>query len=511
MARVRKEMKGGSQLKKRAGSGKRGDDALGSEAARVAAEEARRAKEEALRVVLKDRLADEERHARLNRLKLQDHWRALMRKIRSAELSKELDVLAQTFERTVDRKEALIQLLERDLDEAEEQYQMALRSHLQNVDSLVELHGSRLRAMDGQFTEEVTALQNEYDAERAKINAGHIRVMQELNDIMASMEADHNEATAEAKQAFQTAKGEIKDKTSEEFNILRIMLESQIEQLGNQFEQLHKRYEIETDTRTKQFKALTKSDHENSKTIEANQRKLQRKHEDLAHWKTKLQNNIRECEERNRALRAEKDTISKHFHDLKARMNAFRNGESKRLTDLTNNAREAIKRLTEQIERAENIIKMAELNRKMESERERVQPFYHSTIEDKDVITEDDNEQPILEGLELLQSAAVFEDGSPVPEWGYLQNFFKRFNKVSLDSMAIKREKERLLRENDQLRSMLKQFLDGISVNDEILATRNPLFIVNNKTNVHQEPMVRPNEIPVVEGNKEVRTHRLLG
>lgn len=38
--------------------------------------------------------------------------------------------------------------------------------------------------------------------------------------------------------------------------------------------------------------------------------------------------------------------------------------------------------------------------------------------------------------------------------------------------------------ENQQLRAVLKQYLDGISVNDEILSQNNPLFVVNHKTNV---------------------------
>jgi len=37
----------------------------------------------------------------------------------------------------IDRKEAIIKSLVKDIEEAEEQYQMALRSHLQNVDRLI--------------------------------------------------------------------------------------------------------------------------------------------------------------------------------------------------------------------------------------------------------------------------------------------------------------------------------------------------------------------------------------
>jgi hypothetical protein len=69
-------------------------------------------------------------------------------------------------------------------------------------------------------------------------------------------------------------------------------------------------------------------------------------------------------------------------------------------------------------------------------------------------------------------------------EYTGLENFWKRYNKVMLDKVALDKEKSVLLQENNQLRTLLKQYLDGISVNDEILSQVNPLFVVNHKTNV---------------------------
>ena len=69
-------------------------------------------------------------------------------------------------------------------------------------------------------------------------------------------------------------------------------------------------------------------------------------------------------------------------------------------------------------------------------------------------------------------------------EYVSLENFWKRYNKVLLDKVALDKEKSTLLEENKQLRTVLKQYLDGISVNDEILSQVNPLFVVNQRTNV---------------------------
>jgi len=71
-----------------------------------------------------------------------------------------------------------------------------------------------------------------------------------------------------------------------------------------------------------------------------------------------------------------------------------------------------------------------------------------------------------------------------------LENFFKKFNFVTLDKLAIEQEQARLSRENQDLRAILKQYLDGISVNSEVIDANNPLLVVNSKSGVAYPPPV---------------------
>ena len=106
-------------------------------------------------------------------------------------------------------------------------------------------------------------------------------------------------------------------------------------------------------------------------------------------------------------------------------------------------------------------------------------PFYESSVEEE--------ERAAAEAAEVrksLQTSAAGKDGAPIEEWNYLDSFFQRYNKVLLDVMAIERERDRLSSENSDLRSILKQYLDGISVNEDVINARNPLLVVNNQTNI---------------------------
>merc|ERR1712159_10375 len=184
------------------------------------------------------------------------------------------------------------------------------------------------------------------------------------------------------------------------------------------------------------------------------------------------------------------DHIAKHFQELKAKMNRFRNEEKKRLTDLTQNARGCIKNLKVQLSLAKKILKTAALSRKVETGRENVLPFYLSReVEVEELQFDDDDLKE-----EIKESLA----DTGIDEWTYLDTFFKRFNKVKLDHLAIEKERQRLEKENVQLRSILKQFLDGVSVNEDVLENPNPLLVVNGRVNLNHMPTRRGGDKKVV-------------
>jgi len=467
---------------------------------RLAEEEMRKKKEDMLNQFLKDKLVREEKNSKFNMNKLQNQWRVIMREAKGQELKKDIEILSQTFERVIDRKEAIIKSLVKDIEEAEEQYQMALRSHLQNVDKLIDLQQCRLRELGNEFTEEQETLKTEFDSERSRIVSQHKKEINDVQDIMFAMEHEFNESEADAKQEFQSLRDEVKNKNLEEKHALRIQLEGKVEELWKEFQQALKNYNETTEERKVAFENLKAKDEKNSKEIEMQMRKLQRIQDNISQLKAKMASNSRECEERNRIIKEQKEVIAAQFHELKAQMNKMREVERAKLTKLTLQSNAAIKELNCKHEKGERILKLAEMCRKLETEQEKVLPFYASSL------TQDEEED--VAGA--IQEAPSEPLAQLLHEYSALENFWKRYNKSMLDKLALDKEKHTLLQENQQLRAVLKQYLDGISVNDEILGQHNPLFVVNNKTNVKlsvpvSDPRVRRSGPTVVEAAHVVK------
>jgi hemerythrin-like domain-containing protein len=64
-------------------------------------------------------------------------------------------------------------------------------------------------------------------------------------------------------------------------------------------------------------------------------------------------------------------------------MNLFREVEHKKLTELTVLSNKVLKDLKKKVNTAEKIVKLAEMNRKLETEEEKVLPFYKSNISEE--------------------------------------------------------------------------------------------------------------------------------
>lgn len=492
---------------------------------------------------LKSRMEQEQKNSKTNQLKIQNQWRKIMRLAKVESLKKDIEILSQNHERDVDRKDAIIQMLDRDLEEAEDQFQTALRAHLRNLDRLIDLQDSRLLALEQEFEGELRELEADFNAERDQIREQHAREVQELRDVMAEVDQLEAEQEAEFRTEHEQNREENKNKNIEDINMLRLTLDQHIEDLELSFEQAHLQYLQNTDQRTQEFKYLREQDAQQSRQIEQKIRRIEGLQARLAHWRAKVAQNVRENAERNRLLLEERNAIQAHFQALKGRMNRFRADQGKRLARLTKDAHACKDKLDEKIAMAERILKLAELARKQETEQEKVIPFFLSAqgdqLDREAQVMADKQAQANVEGeadvkiaweepVTPLQASAwdrvpgVGGEGGEggggaapglqkVPHWNMLDNFHKKYNRALLDKLAIERERERLVKENADLQDILKQYLDGVSVNDDVMNASNPLFVVNGRTNLNRQLPVRRREdgIPVVEANHMVGTQRV--
>lgn len=477
--------------KKKKGGGKKGNKSAGS-ASTVSPEDAaaqQDKRDEAMKLLLQDRVTQEEEISKLNTIKVENEWRQIMRNEKAAGLKRELDFVRLSFSRDIDAKDAFIRALLTDLRESEEQYQRAMKSHGETMDRLQKLQAQRLNDLGVSGNQQLAILKKEFMTERQEILTRKKNEVQKLQDIIYAMDHEFNEQEGEMMQEFTSVHDELKNKNLEEKHALRIMLEGHVEGLFKEFQNALNEYNHNTEEKKAEFERLKKRDKASAKTIDQQMRKLQRLQDSVVNLKVRMQNSTRDSEKDNRVIKEQKETIGAHFHELKGRMNRYRDNQAQSLTELTLKSNEAVKKLDEQQNLAERILKLAEMNRKLETEDEKVFPFYDDLELDEDG---NDVPRPGKETVTVAQKVELHPDvaqknrhyaigfadsGQPLDEYMALDLYWKKYNAVLLDKLALEKRYNERNEENHKLRSILKQYLDGISVSEEVIAEDdNPLF-----------------------------------
>ena len=170
-----------------------------------------------------------------------------------------------------------------------------------------------------------------------------------------------------------------------------------------------------------------------------------------------------------------------------------RNEKEQELGTLSTDSLKCMETLKDYQAIGERILKTAELCRKLETEKEKVLPFYQS---DPDSLEKPEGD--VQKVLGLADNA--------YNEFQMLDNFYKRYNKVHLDKLAIQKQKATLEKENLFFKNLLKQYLDGVSVNDDVINNNNPLLVVNNRVNLNRPPVIQEDgaHTTYIEGNTVV-------
>ena len=455
---------------------------------------------------LKKKYEEEIEHSKINRMKLMNDWRVIMRIAKIDEIRKYLNLFMQIFERDLDDKDAILQMLDRDISEAEDHYNIALTNHFIHIKQLISLQDSRIKGLFREFEKDVTELENEFNSEFEEIKKQFDQEQNEILKMLRNITDSYNRKIQKLNQDFQ----ELKNSQIQKINEIYSHIQEAIKKAGTD---VHNKFGNEMNDIKQKSDDKNRQDAEGieklaglEKEVLAKKKKVEKHFENLKQLKLKIKQNNEDWDKKNDSLKKEKERVMMSYRILKNKLIAFRNMQREKLKKLVKNSWDCVTKLKNNIKLAEKILKLAEISRRLEIQREKILPYYENT----DVGKEEDNQVQIklddIKGVDPI----IYE------EIESLQNFWKRYNKVKLDVIAIKKQKNEIEKQNDLLKNYLQQYYDGFHVNNVVMTNENPLLRIermnpNPTFYVVDEPGTL--EQPVQEGNKivtETRKQKIL-
>eukprot|EP00828_Plagiopyla_frontata_P038728 TRINITY_DN50839_c0_g1_i1.p2 TRINITY_DN50839_c0_g1~~TRINITY_DN50839_c0_g1_i1.p2 ORF type:complete len:143 (+),score=30.61 TRINITY_DN50839_c0_g1_i1:179-607(+) len=117
-------------------------------------------------------------------------------------------------------------MLDKNLEESEEQYQIILRNHLIHLSHLRNLQNNRIMGLSEEFENDVKILSNEFYQERSDLFRSYKAKEKELEDLIQTVKDEDRKKILDAESEHQQNREETRNRNMEDTNHMKMLLEA---------------------------------------------------------------------------------------------------------------------------------------------------------------------------------------------------------------------------------------------------------------------------------------------
>ncbi|KAF6263341.1 sperm tail-domain-containing protein [Scenedesmus sp. NREL 46B-D3] len=301
----------------------RHDGQQGVTAVRVAGDEhenARRQREEHVRQELRGKLLAEAESSAAANAAVAVRWGAVLGLDVPQELFQAIEEQRMACEAVIASKDRLIADIRCVLKGKDEEYVKLLKRQAADVDVLLGAMARQLADLAAAYREELENVERALLQERAELLASNRKEVAALLEARSAAEANFTEKYLGAVESYAANLEELRHADAEEYQVLKIKLESDIAVLEQHLETMRATYQLNAEKLEYNYRVLLERDAENTATINQQKRKLSRQHDVLSSLKHKYAASDAKASEENSKLTDEYKRITEQFKDLQVRV-----------------------------------------------------------------------------------------------------------------------------------------------------------------------------------------------
>ncbi|KAK3915618.1 Dynein regulatory complex subunit 2 [Frankliniella fusca] len=433
-------------------------------------EETRRRKEQLIATFMRNKLKREEAFTRINSAKINQHWRHILRKIKCAELREDVENLWHSFERIMDQKERQKDELLSSLEVAERQYSDTLQSHMEVVERLIEVHSEHVNNLKSLFNSQLLEHLHNATDEKALIHITYKKENKRLDVIRMTMEMDLQSPERQLYKYEKTNKiSEMKKQYKEYWEILISERERALEDIWQRIQDCLNVYADNTAAKRKTVQKLQKMDQDWLQTLADIQRTSRR----VSQMKELAENKMNEISENNSNLRRQRDSLLHCYKVLVERVGKDNKKDDEKFEHLVITSDGILKDLSSLRDKGDKALGLITLCKRLETRIE--QKAAQATLKEEQELNIaetagnppekiDINDKKIHEYFSDDDDSFISDlEEREMRTFGKLTNFWKKYNKVLLDTSKTRMERDMLALENQQLRSTLQNYLSEMA------------------------------------------------
>ncbi|XP_059208684.1 dynein regulatory complex subunit 2 [Centropristis striata] len=418
-----------------------------------AEEETAKKKEEILTLFLREKLQKEEKNTAVNLLKLTDGWRSVLRRARCGELRRDLEVLSRTFERQLDGLDSVVKNLWGELQEAERQAAQVQRAHLQRAERLLALQQRRLDVLQQRWESGLQQLSSTFSSERKQISADY---RQQRDDQQGALYAREKLQTS-AMTEIHTVYGECIAAYDSTYEQKKMSLSMNTKEPLKQEKQQNQEAVQRSRKESEELSIMSQKTQELRRTTEQDIKTVKRLQEAVIQLRETLSAAKTEGLSVEKDLLAARNQAKRSTHAARDQLTQQETAARKQLTELTVQSAAAAKKLQAAIATGQKLLRVADMCGRLDGEQQEVlsASFPSETLRPETEGPE--TEGPETEGPETEGPETEGPEKEMLP-------LMKSINKAELLRGALRRQRDDLSRENQQLKLLLVQHQDAMTL-----------------------------------------------
>lgn len=297
-------------------------------------ENRRRIEEETRRHARVEKLQQEAIQSGAQNAAVEMRWSDLFEFNMPQELHRELEAQNRSCAEIIASKDAVIREFQTQLKAKDEEYVMALKVQAEDVEKLIERMGQQYRDMQDEYEMELEQMEDAFLKERDELIAGNKLEIDSLFERRREMEMVYMEAKQARDEQYLKEIEDLRVRDAEDYNELKIKLETNIQTLEQQLEEMRATYQLNTEKLEYNYRVLTERDMENSATLSQQKRKLARLKDALSSLISKYNQTDARDRHQNQELTEEYRRITKQYKDLQKKYAHFETSDSNKYDEV---------------------------------------------------------------------------------------------------------------------------------------------------------------------------------
>ncbi|XP_023320041.1 coiled-coil domain-containing protein 65 [Eurytemora carolleeae] len=427
-------------------------------------EEGRKRKEEMVAGYLGLKLKHEERSVTVNKAKITEQWRSILRRAKTVDLRRDVGTLKDAFQRALEKKTTFIDGLLLEIEQSEEQYSMVFRAEMESVEHMVNIQEQRLTGLLAAFNQ-----QKENLLQTSRRDKDEMKLTQQsdeayLNDIQIALEQKHSELETILRSEFQSRKDEVRNRNLEELTTLKNSMEETMDSLWSQLRHQIKNYRDSTADKRRTYTDLLQKDKKGVMELQNNNIKIQKLQNEISQLRRSVNDEGTDPLDETSQLRKEKETCTTQLHQLRHSVSVLsRNKEHQKLRRLAVESDEILSELKMLKTEQEHLMKLHKMTQRLATQQDIALTLTNPL---EKYLTQDEKTE--LADIE----EKIWDPTLEIPvKLRNLEPIWRKLNKAELDYTAIQRENRSLELENKNLKSYLRNYIDLASIQVQLCSS----------------------------------------